>query len=385
MVRFKRASAAVLVALACASAGRAAPGLVIGVDDDTVKWSANPWRLVGIQRSLGARALRVTLSWSPGESSVADSTSRLYLQRIDQAERLGDRVVLSVFGSSDSPPSTGLARVQYCEFVLDALQRAPGVNDVVIWNEANSPKFWRPQAGAAADYEALLAQCYDTLHSRRPWVNVISSTAPHHNPGAFIAALGDAYRASGRTLPIFDTFGHNVYPNTDREEPFAQHRASSPSIDEGDYGRLLAALTSAFGGTAQPVPGEGSVRIWYLEDGFQTVVPAAESALYTGRELDRFTIPAVAPSGQEESTSVDQATQLATALELAYCQPAVGAFFNFQLADDHDLGGWQSGLLWADWTPKPSAAALQAAVAAVAAGQVDCSRFPAAAVGRAGD
>ena len=114
--------------------------------------------------------------------------------------------------------------------------------------------------------------------------------------------------------------------------------------DPADLPRLLAALTSAFGGTGQPVPGEGSVRIWYLEDGFQTVVPAAESALYTGSELDRYTIPALAPSGQEESTRVDQGTQLTTALELAYCQPAVGAFFNFQLADDHDLGGWQSGL-----------------------------------------
>jgi hypothetical protein len=41
-------------------------------------------------------------------------------------------------------------------------------------------------------------------------------------------------------------------------------------------------------------------------------------------------------------------------MELAYCQPAVGAFFNFQLADERRLGGWQSGLLWANWSPKPS-------------------------------
>ena len=39
----------------------------------------------------------------------------------------------------------------------------------------------------------------------------------------------------------------------------------------------------------------------------------------------------------------DQATQLSDALQVAYCQPAVAAFFNFELADEANLGGWQSG------------------------------------------
>jgi hypothetical protein len=51
----------------------------------------------------------------------------------------------------------------------------------------------------------------------------------------------------------------------------------------------------------------------------------------------------------------------------------LGAFFNFQLLDDHKLSGWQSGLLWADGTPKSSAAAVQQAIADVAAGTVDCA------------
>ena len=40
------------------------------------------------------------------------------------------------------------ARTQYCSYVVDALSRAKSVNDVVIWNEANSALFWRPQQGA---------------------------------------------------------------------------------------------------------------------------------------------------------------------------------------------------------------------------------------------
>jgi hypothetical protein len=51
---------------------------------------------------------------------------------------------------------------------------------------------------------------------------------------------------------------------------------------------------------------------------------------------------------------MDQANQLRDSIVLAYCQPAVGALFNFQLADERRLSGWQSGLLWANWRPKPS-------------------------------
>jgi len=370
------AAAALLVVLgATASAARAGQGLLIGVDDDSLEWTATVPHFVQVQRSLGIGAVRMTLQWSPGESAVLDKTDQTSLRRMSQAVRFGDRVVLDVYGAAGAAPTTPLARSQFCQYTVSALQQAPGVNDVVIWNEANSPKFWASPDPAA--YEALLAQCYDAIHARRPWANVISSTSPHQNPAAFIAGLGAAYRASGRTSPIFDTFGHNAYPQDDAEAPDAQHAATSHSIDEGDYERLLAALTSAFSGTGQPVPGQGSVTIWYLEDGFQTIVPPSEAGLYDGTELDRSPIPALALSGQETSADVDQAGQLSTALELAYCQPAVGAFFNFQLVDDPDLAGWQSGLLWPDWTPKPSVPAFRSAAAAVAAGQVDCSRFPA--------
>jgi hypothetical protein len=203
---------------------------------------------------------------------------------------------------------------------------------------------------------------------RRAWARCLSSTSPHQSPAAFIAALGTAYRASGRTRPIFDTFGHNACPQNDAETPATVHSAHSHSLDEGDYGRLMAALESAFGGTGQPVPGEGVVRIWYLEDGFQTSVPSNELSFYTGSENDR---QALSPE--------ERATQLSLAIELPYCQPAVGAFFKFQLADDRSLGGWQSGVLWANWTPKPSYEAMQEAIESLAEGQVDCSRFGAAA------
>ena len=135
---------------------------------------------------------------------------------------------------------------------------------------------------------------------------------------------------------------------------------------EGDYGRLTTVLEQAFGGTTQPLPGQGRTTIWYLEDGFQTRIPVAKRRLYSGAETDKNLLPAA-----------EQAAQLQGAIALAYCQPNVGAFFNFQLLDDHSLNGWQSGVLWADGTQKPAYPGLRDAIAAVQTGSVDCGQFPA--------
>jgi hypothetical protein len=283
------------------------------------------------------------------------------------------RIVLAVYGAAADAPVTPDARAEYCSFVEDALRHAPAIGDVVIWNEVNSARFWRPQRGAAAAYESLLADCWDELHAIGRPLNVISSTSPHGDPAAFIAGLGSAYRASGRRARLFDSFGHNAYPNTNVESPLARH-PSGGSLDEGDYRALMAALTHAFGGTSQPVPGTSNVRIWY----FETAVPPAKRAVYSGREVASSLAGAVAAPAAGTGTSRDQAAQLRQAVELAYCQPAVGAFFNFELADERRLSGWQSGVLYADWTPKPSYAAFATVINDVLTQQIDCSRFPAA-------
>jgi hypothetical protein len=188
-------------------------------------------------------------------------------------------------------------------------------------------------------------------------VNVIATSAPHARPGDWYRALGRAYRASARALPIFDTIGHNAYPETSAEAPSARHRKRS--IDEGDLDRLLRALDAGFAGTGQPLPGENGVTVWYLEDGFQT--SSADRGLYTGAETDPRPV-----------SEAEQASQLSAAVALAYCQPAVGAFFNFELRDDSALDGWQSGLLRPDWTAKPAFAAYEQAAADVRNGAISC-------------
>src|SRR4051812_14156600 len=339
------------VFLACCGVASAGPGLILGIADDDLKWTEDTKGVVANHQAVGFKAVRITLDWQPGQTKL-DENGKTYMRRAQAAAKLGHRVVLGVFGDAASPPLQPEARTEYCSYVVDALSRAKNVNDVVIWNEANSAVFWRPQQGAPASYAALLADCYDTLHRYRRTVNVITSTSPHEDPGRFLRGIGDAYRASGRTAPLFDTFGHNAYPETTRESPFATH-PTLPSLDQGDYVRLMQTLTTAFGGTAQPVPGNGAVEtpatgsgrnaqpalswpvtIWYLEDGFETVVPADKRARYTGREPNRQLIQAIAPKLRAGVAVPDQASQLKDAVELAYCQPAVGAFFNFQFVDE---------------------------------------------------
>jgi hypothetical protein len=349
--------------------GSTAPStpFVIGVDDDHSKWLARPDGLVAKYRDLGLEAVRLTIPWRRGQSRPTHV--RVYLHRAAALMQRGQRVVISVFGRPSEAPLDASSRTQYCNFLHYVLVRIP-FRDVAIWNEANSPQFW-PRSGGAPAYEELLAACWRRLHGLRRDVNLISTTAAHYDPAGFVRALGEAYRARGRTQPILDTFGHNPYPDNAAEPPWVQHD-DPRTVGQGDLGRLLDAIEAAFSGTAQPLPGEGRTTVWYLETGFQTSIPKSKRRFYRGEETDPYVLPPVAPEGSEPWVR-DQAAQLRDALLFARCQPEVGAFFNFELLDEDRLAGWQSGVLWRDGTEKASYAAFKAAVQLVRSGDVDCS------------
>jgi hypothetical protein len=356
--------------LLCAGTGATdtPPKLLVGVADDTPKWVSRPNGVLAVNRDLGLGAIRIMIPWRRGQT-IPSKVQQVYLHRVALAAALDARVVLAFYGRARDAPLERAQRRDFCRFAAHVARRIPRIQDVVIWNEANNPTFW--PRGRAADYERLLARCWDALHGVRGEINVIDSTAPHQSPATFLAAMGAAYRASGRMTPILDTFGHNAYGETSSEPPWARH--DNGSIDEGDLDRLLEVLTSAFGGTAQPLPGQAGTTIWYLEGGFETSIPDDKRGLYVGRTSAAPVVPALSRPEAEATPVRDQAMQLREALELAYCQPEVGAFFNFQLVDDRRLAGWQSGLLWADGTRKPSYAATREAIAAIARDEVDCA------------
>lgn len=302
--------------------------LLVGVDDDTLKWTPRPLGVVRRQRQLGADAVRVWVPWHGERRPLA--TRRVELGRIEQAAQR-TTVVLAVFGFARASPVEPWAQRRFCGFARRALALVPDARAVVVWNEANSPTYWR---GTPTEYEQLLARCYDTLH--RDGLTVLDSTASAHAPASFLRGVAAAYRRSGRTRPLVDAFGHNPYPRTNVEPPDAKHVRGF--LGEGDYDRLLAAL--------RPF---GDPDVWYLEDGFQSAVPPRLRGRYRGHE----TVPVVSPE--------TQGARLRAAIALAACQPRVRAFFNFELADEIRLAGWQSGLVWRGVRPKPAAAAFASA------------------------
>jgi hypothetical protein len=376
VVIFTLVSALAALAAAPAFAGR---GLVVGVNEDAVKWRPE---ISSIGSDLKLGYYRVTQGWQPGQAQPSESDTASIGAALANAG--SQKVLLNVFGSASTAPRNTSARADYCGFVSSVLDRFPQIAAVNIWNEANLAYFWKPQftsngsSAAPADYEALMARCYDTIKRGHPTVRVITSISPRgndrphapsnvsHSAKAFIEKMGQAYRHSHRRARIFDAWGQNIYGSNSRERPWTRHPRD---IGEGDYPRLLSYLRQAFGGTRQPVPGQKDVRIWYLEDGFQTSV-AAKRILYFSSETDHSV---VAPLGT--ASRLDQASQLTDAVRLAYCQPAVGGFFNFLLADESNLHGWQSGVFFSDWTPKPSYQALKSMIAEVDTGRVNCAKL----------
>jgi hypothetical protein len=370
---------------------------IFGFSDNALR--ADPREAVSVALELGAKAFRITLGWAPGLTRLSDADAA------DLGAAASDpriRVVLSVYALGGGTPLTPEARDQYCEYARSALERLPSVKDVVIWNEPNKSHFWRPQfnadgtSAAPAAYGQLLARCWDVLHAFRSDVNLVApATSPKgnndpraasnisHSPGNFIRKLGQAYAASGRKQPLFDTVGQHVYGESTDERPWKRHRFGT-TIALGDWSGLVQAYQDGFHGTPQPVPGECAngrcVSIWYMESGYQTTLDAPKAALYRGTENEKdvlpdFGGPADPAEPGDDTKAPDQAAQITDAVRLAYCQPYVGAYFNFLLWDESELVGWQSAPFWADRAPKDSYNAFKRVIAQANSGDVDCGNL----------
>ena len=150
--------------------------------------------------------------------------------------------------------------------------------------------------------------------------------------------MGAAYRASGRTKPIMDELAFHPYGDNSSQPPSFQH-PNSTSIGLGDYGKLVAILGSAFDGTAQL---GSTLPIAYDEYGVETQIPAAKQSFYSGSE----------PTTTKPVDPATQGAYYAQAIALTFCQPNVRGLYLFHSVDETDLDRWQSGLFYADGTPK---------------------------------
>jgi hypothetical protein len=367
-----------LAALTLAPAAQAGgPTLTLGAAEDVVRSSSvvEAKAQMTLLQLAGFRAVRVTSIWKPGEVAPTPSERRVLDNLAAAADLAGTRVYVSVFhAGSRTTPLLPEDRAQFASYAAGLARAYPSFRDLIVGNEPNLNRFWLPQyaedgSGASAPaYLALLAETYDAVKAVSPDVRVIGGAlAPRGvdrpgtgrdtiSPTRFLRELGAAYRASGRALPVMDVFAFH---------PYADNSSRSPELPPADpdhlalidYPKLVALLAEAFDGTAQA---GSTLPILYDEFGVETVIPAAKAELYSGSE----------PATTKPVTEAIQAEYYRRALQLAFCQPNVTGMLLFHSHDETALSAWQSGLYYADGSPKTSLARVRDALAATRGGSI---------------
>jgi hypothetical protein len=308
----------------------------------------------------GLGTIRMTSIWSPGETVVSGDDLTVLRNAATAAQFDGIRLILSIYARDQrTTPLSSRARGEFAQYAASIARLVPGISDFIVGNEPNLNLFWMPQFGAAgvdlaaSSYELLLAKTYDALKSVSPEINVIGgAVSPRgqdkpgaarqtHSPTAFIADLGTAYRKTGRTRPIMDMFAIHPYLIPSRLPPTITH-PNTTTIGIADYRKLVALLTRAFAHTAQP---GATLPIVYDEFGYQSLIPARKRSLYTHLGT---------AAARDAITESRQALYYRQAIALAQCQPNVAGLLIFHVADERDANAWQSGVYYADDTPKTS-------------------------------
>jgi hypothetical protein len=366
-----RLAVATLFTLTLLSGATTASAANVGANDDSAKFSVDAGAAMYAEMSaVGLRQTVIGVRFKPSEAMLIQD-KQLLDRAIPNAIDAGLHVVLAIYPYPPREIEAGLGSPAAFGAYVSAVARAyPQVRQFVLGNEPNQPAFWRPQfrkSGAnasAAAFGRYLAAGYDALDVVDPSLKVVGiGLSPRGNdkpnaksnvstsPIRFLRALGNWYRASGRTTPLMDSFSFHPYPN----------RATDP-LDRG-YGwpnagfvnlsRVKQALWDAFDGTAQRTTVNG-LKLHLDEIGWQ--VDTSRRAGYEGAE----NVPVT-----------DEVTQAAIYGELirrAACDADVDevSFFGFQ--DDGLRTGFQAALHRADGTARPAAATVRAAIEETAEG-----------------
>jgi hypothetical protein len=349
---------------------------VVGTVDDSLA-QQNPGAAqsqVDVSRQAGFEAAVISATWQRGQRRPPASLVRA-LGNVSAAARKDDMQLVVVVwnGLGRDTPQGPAERADFAAYAGALVKLLPQVRAVIVGNEPNLSTFWKPQFGAggrdlaAREYADLLARSYDAVKAARPGVLVLGGalsprgadrpggSRPTHSPTAFISDLGAAYRASGRGRPLMDALAIHPYMEASEDSPSATH-AENTTITIADYPKLVRLLAQAFSGGAR-------LPVYYTEFGVQTAVPTAKRSFYSDFE---------SPARTDSVSFATQAAYYRRALELAYCQPTVRGLFVFHTFDEPDLGGWQSGLYFADGTPKPSLPAFTRAVSDLRKGRMRC-------------
>jgi hypothetical protein len=353
----------VAAAVILASPARAGgPTMLIGAAEDQVKQSSltEAKAKLDLLKLAGLDTVRVTSIWDP--ANPAPSPEELAsLRDLVEAGRLdGIDVFVATYNfGSKTTPLTDDQQASFAAHAAALASGVPGLRNFIIGNEPNLNRFWLPQFNpdgsdaAAPAYLTLLNRTYQALKAVDPQIRVFGGvSSPRgidrpgtgrdtHSPTVFIQDLGAAYKASGLTTPVMDAFVFHPYPENSTVPPSFAHPSTPQALGIADYAKLTGLLGQAFDGTGQP---GSTLPILYGEYGIETQIPAAKASLYTGRE----------PATTKPVPESTQAAYYKQAIAMAFCQPNVMGIFIFHTFDESDLDRFQSGLYYADLTPKSS-------------------------------
>ena len=323
------------------------PRFLVGAVEDSAK-SGDAKAQMQLASDSGFGAVALSALWNRGESAPPAADLDPLRRAVEAAKAARVRPILAVYQFSSQTPVTDADRAAFAAYTAALVKALPDVADLIVGNEPNLNLFWMPQFdasggdAAATAYALLLTKTYAAVKAVRKDVRVIGgalsprgsddpgASRQTHSPTQFIRDLG---------RPPMDAFAIHPYGETPRIPPTLQH-PNTTSISIADYPKLRALLRDAYG---------KDLPIVYAEYGVESTIPSGKASLYTGKEVVQ---------------AVDEATQARyyrQAIGLAACQPTVKMLLLFHVQDEPRLEGLQSGVRYADGSPKSSLAPVRTA------------------------
>jgi hypothetical protein len=377
--RIRAIVGSVVLTAALFAAGQASAATVFGVADNHPLHDPDGGAAFFSKlQDLGLQEDRVSILWD-------DQHPQLLADRADIAHMLPQAaahhvdIVLALYSANaralTANPS---APDEFAAWAAGIARAFPQVHRLIIGNEPNQPKFLQPQfladctPASGATYMELLAKTYDAVKAVNPNVRVVTSISPRGNdnckassnistsPYKFIHDMGVEYRALNRQRPAWDEWGIHAYPN-EPTDPLTKG-FPWPNMGYANLDRLKQALWDAFNSTPQPTFGSTPrfgdsvaalqpLSIMIGETGWQTAIPPSARHAYYGQENVKVTSEAA------------QAQVYSQLVRTAGCDPTLRSVLIFGLEDEPDLDRFQSGLIRADGTNKPSYDAVKTAIA----------------------
>ncbi len=315
-------TAMALLTTGCADEARAARGLELALQDDSVFLTKshfkNTDKAYAHLRALGVTRLRVNVLWAyslpPGQYNTRSRPAQRsynfgqYQTMIDEAATHGIRVHASLTGpaprwaTGDRKRVSGLkpSASAFGEFAAAAATAFAGrVDRYSIWNEPNWRSWLGPISSQASLYRSLYTRGYAAIKQADPRAKVlIGETSPYARPGlsqsplAFlrgVACVDKKYKRA-RSCPALKADGYAHHPYDFNHPPTFEGK-NPDDVTMGTLKRLTVALDKLSRAGRLRQNGGGRMPVYLTEFGyFSSGHRAVKQSLRTKWLKDAYSI-----------------------------------------------------------------------------------------------